>query len=85
MIKVKSINRTSSGISRFLDVKDSTGKYSSTNIFSDDGVLYREDTLKNDTFSFTNDNDIISVIKNVVEKNIANNCLILITKRNNEK
>ena len=72
IIKSKAINRTSSGISRFLDVKDSTGKYSSTNIFSDDGVLYREDTLKNDTFSFTNDNDIISVIKNIVEKNIAN-------------
>ena len=72
IIKSKAINRTSSGISRFLDVKDSTGKYSSTNIFADDGVIYRESVLKNDTFTFTNDNDIISVIKNVVEKNISN-------------
>ena len=71
IIKSKAINRTSSGISRFLDVKDSTGKYSSTNIFSDDGVIYRKESSKTDTFSFNNDNDIISVIKNIVEKNIA--------------
>ena len=71
IIKSKAINRTSSGISRFLDVKDTTGKYSSTNIFSDDGVLYRQESSKKDTFTFNNDNDIISVIKNIVEKNIA--------------
>ena len=71
IIKSKAINRTSSGISRFLDVKDSTGKYSSTNIFSEDGVLYRQESSKKDTFTFNNDNDIISVIKNIVEKNIA--------------
>ena len=71
IIKSKAINRTSSGISRFLDVKDSTGKYSSTNIFSEDGVLYRQESSKKDTFTFNNDNDIINVIKNIVEKNIA--------------
>ena len=43
IIKSKAINRSSSGISRFLDVVDTTGKYSSTNIFADDGLLYQED------------------------------------------
>ena len=33
IIKVKSVNRTSSGISRYFDLIDSTGKYSSTNIY----------------------------------------------------
>ena len=72
IIKSKAVNRAASGISRFLDVKDTTGKFSSTNIFGDDGVLYEEYTTKKDTFSFTNDNEIISVIKNILEKNLAN-------------
>jgi hypothetical protein len=71
IIKSKAVNRASSGISRFLDVKDTTGKFSSTNIFSDDGVFYKEYTNKKDTFSFSNDNEIISVIKNTIEPNIA--------------
>ena len=66
IIKAKAVNRASSGISRFLDVKDNTGKFSSTNIFSDDGVFYKEYTDKKDTFSFTNDNEIISIIKNTL-------------------
>jgi hypothetical protein len=52
VIKVKAVNRTSSGVSRFLDVLDVTGKYSSTNIFCDDGYLYR-DAQSNDSFNFT--------------------------------
>lgn len=40
--KVKSINRTYSGQSRFIDINDPTGKYQNTNIFSDDGILYME-------------------------------------------
>jgi len=71
IIKSKAVNRAASGISRFLDVKDTTGKFSSTNIFSDDGIFYKEYTTKKDTFSFTNDNEIISVIKNTVEKNLG--------------
>ncbi|MBR18654.1 MAG: hypothetical protein CMA64_00655 [Euryarchaeota archaeon] len=71
IIKSKAVNRASSGISRFLDVKDNTGKFSSTNIFSDDGVFYKEYTNKKDTFSFTNDNEIINTIKTVLEPNIA--------------
>ncbi len=52
VVKVKAVNRTSSGVSRFLDVLDVTGKYSSTNIFCDDGYLYR-DTNAGDQFTFT--------------------------------
>ncbi len=71
IIKSKAVNRAASGISRFLDVKDTTGKFSSTNIFSDDGVFYKEYTTKKDTFSFINDNEIINVIKNTLEPNLA--------------
>lgn len=61
--KVKSVNRMSSGISRYLDVIDSTGKYSSTNIYGQDGWLYAEERVNNFTFTFLNNNDIIKVIR----------------------
>ena len=51
ILKVKAVNRTSSGISRFLDVQDTSGKYSSTNIFAQDGYLYKEDALPSTNFS----------------------------------
>lgn len=66
ILKVKAVNRTSSGISRFLDVLDVTGKYSSTNIFCTDGWLYREYSTPSSTFSFTSLNDISNVIYNTV-------------------
>jgi len=66
VIKVKSINRTSSGLSRFLDVIDSTGKYSSTNIFSEDGVLYKDSFIKSFRFSFRDNADIIRTINNEI-------------------
>lgn len=63
IVKVKAVNRTSSGISRYLDVIDSTGKYSSTNIYGQDGWFYSENLIDNFTFSFDSTNDVINVIR----------------------
>lgn len=65
--KIKSVNRTSSGISRYLDVKDPTGKYSSTNIFADDGLIYNEENNFDFTFTWITNNDIFNVIRNRIE------------------
>ena len=54
--KVKAVNRTSSGVSRYLDVIDTTGKYSSTNIFAQDGMLYKDNFVKTFSFSFNTTN-----------------------------
>ena len=43
IIKVKAINRTASGISRYFDLIDATGKYSNTNLFGNDGVIYKQE------------------------------------------
>ena len=51
IIKSKAINRTSIGISRNLDLLDPTAKYSSTNIFADDGALTFDNTPYTTTFS----------------------------------
>ena len=47
IIKVKSINRTSSGLSRFLDTLDTTGKFSSTNVVGTDGIVYANPFVRN--------------------------------------
>jgi len=64
--KVKAVNRTSSGISRYFDLVDPTGKYSSTNLFATDGIIYREDYNSETRFSYSNKTDIEGVIYNTV-------------------
>jgi hypothetical protein len=64
IIKVKSINRISSGISKYYELSDVSGKYSKTNIFATDGLLYKENLEKTFDFSYSNRNQALSVIQN---------------------
>ena len=66
IIKVKSTNRTTSGISRYFDLKDATGKYSSTNLYGSDGVLYREPYESKTSFTFNTQTDIEGAIENTI-------------------
>jgi len=66
ILKVKAVNRSSAGVSRFLDVLDATGKYSSTNVFCSDGFIYQDLPIKSVNFNITSPNDINNVIYNVV-------------------
>jgi len=66
IIKVKATNRISSGISRYFDLKDVTGKYSSTNLYGSDGILYRESYEAKKTFSFATQTDIEGQIENTI-------------------
>jgi hypothetical protein len=69
--KVKAVNRTSSGISRYFDLTDPTGKYSSTNLFADDGVLYRDIYSSSSKFSYTTRTDITGIIYNNIFDTIS--------------
>ena len=71
IIKTKSTNRISAGISRFIDLKDVSGKYSNTDLFSTDGIIYKEDFEEKTVFSFNTQSDIEGVINNLVEKIIS--------------
>ena len=62
--KVKAVNRISSGVSLYLDTLDTTGTFSTTNIFSDDGNIAANSTTGSGTFSFLTTNDIYSAIYN---------------------
>ena len=75
ILKVKSVNRISSGLSRYFDLSDVSGKYSKTNIFATDGILYKNNTEQNFEFSFTNRNEIFAVIKQQLEPIIASTAL----------
>lgn len=66
IVKVKSVNRFSSGISRGLDILDPTGRYSSTDLLADDGAIYKEEFLKTKTFTFNNRNEATAAIRNVI-------------------
>lgn len=67
ILKIKSINRTSSGISRNFDIIDASGKYSSVDLFSDDGFIYKERSEQLLSFKFTNRINIINFIRQQVE------------------
>lgn len=41
-LKIRAVNRIYSGQSRYLDINDPTGVYQNTQVFSSDGILYRE-------------------------------------------
>jgi len=71
ILKIKAVNRTSSGISRYLDVIDATGKYSSTNIFAQDGIIYNEDYTESESFQFTSSTEVNAIVRNIVKPLIA--------------
>jgi hypothetical protein len=64
--KIKSVNRTSSGISRYFDLVDPTGKYSSTNLYANDGIVYQEPYVGTSTFSYVTKTDIEGIIYNQI-------------------
>ncbi len=71
ILKLKATNRTSSGVSRYLDVIDATGKYSSTNIFAEDGVIYREDYEETEVFQFTSTTEVNAIVRNTLQPLIS--------------
>ena len=71
ILKLKAVNRTSSGISRYLDVIDATGKYSSTNIFAQDGIIYKEDYQESENFQFTSSIEVNSIVRDTIKPLIS--------------
>jgi hypothetical protein len=75
VLKIKSTNRVSSGISKYYELSDVSGKYSSTNIFATDGILYKNTHEKNFSFTFSSRNQILAVIKKQLEPIVASPAL----------
>jgi len=67
IVKVRSVNRSASGISRAKEILDPTGAYSNVSVFAEDGIIYREESTQQFTFSFNNKSEIQSTIDSSVE------------------
>jgi hypothetical protein len=76
ILKSKAVARSVVGASRYLDLNDVTGKYSSTNIFASDGMLYRENLLPTFQFDWVNRNDIVDIISNSIEPLLSGRSMI---------
>ena len=66
ILKSTAINRASIGTSRYLDLVDPTGKYSSTDIVASDGALYESNNLYSFQFSWLTSNDISDAVINQI-------------------
>jgi len=67
ILKVKAVNRTSSGVSRNFDIIDASGKYSSVNVFADDGLIYKQESEKSLAFKPINRIDSVNFIRQSIE------------------
>jgi hypothetical protein len=75
ILKVKSIARVTGGLSKYFDLSDITGKYSQTNIFASDGMVYQQNQEQKFEFTFTTRNDVFSIVKKKLEPIVASSSL----------
>jgi hypothetical protein len=75
IVKSKALNRASIGTSRYLDLIDNTGKYSSTNTFGSDGGLWEQNILPTVLFSWASRNEIADVVTNQVQPQLADSTM----------
>jgi hypothetical protein len=70
ILKIKSTNRASSGISRYLDTLDVTGRYSSTNVFAADGILFRQETVESESFVPVVNGDVLGQLNDTLNNTL---------------
>ncbi len=69
--KIKAVNRMHSGHTRYIDINDPTGTYKDLTIFGDDGYIYREETAKRRTQSFSSNMTSTDIVNSVIEDMIG--------------
>jgi hypothetical protein len=73
ILQLKAINRTASGVSRYLDVIDPTGKFSSTNVFCDDGFIYTDPSVITNNYTYANQNNLATIVESQITSLISSN------------
>ena len=66
ILKIHSVNRTASGISKYFELTDVSGEYSTTNIFATDGLLYKQLQSTTFSFQFITQHDITGLFENKI-------------------
>lgn len=73
--KLRAVNRTHSGHSRFIDINDPTGTFQNVDSFADDGVLYKEDGASSEQLLINASNTTGEVIANKIPLILKNQAL----------
>lgn len=76
VLKAKAINRIYSGQSRFIDINDPTGKYQNTDIFTDDGGVYREEIRSLNSVLLPSSKSNTSIVIDSIQPLIGDNSVI---------
>lgn len=76
VLKSKAINRIYSGQSRFIDINDPTGKYQNTDVFSDDGSMYKENNTFNTSLLLPTTKTNASIAVDNIQPLIGENAVI---------
>jgi len=63
ILKLKATNRTHAGHSRYIDIEDPTGRFSSVTSFADDGALYKDEENKSTYLTFGSSKTILQILK----------------------
>jgi hypothetical protein len=63
ILKLKATNRTHAGHSRYIDIEDPTGRFSSVTSFADDGALYKDIENKATYLTFGTSKTISQILK----------------------
>lgn len=71
--KIKSINRTHSGHSRYIDINDPTGTYKDLDLFTDDAYIYKRDTTKRNTLALPNTKTTRNIIDTEILTKVRDN------------
>ncbi len=75
ILKIKSVNRVSSGVSKYFELSDVSGNYSKTNIFANDGILYKEEIEKIFEFEFVNVATTLGVVKGSIADIVSSSAM----------
>jgi hypothetical protein len=76
VLKAKAINRIYSGQSRFIDINDPTGKYQNTDVFTDDGAIYRDTVQESNSVLLPTAKSNTAVVIDSIQPLIGNNSVI---------
>ena len=63
ILKLKATNRTHAGHSRYIDIEDPTGRFSSVTSFADDGALYKDIENKATYLTFGTSKTVLQILK----------------------
>lgn len=65
--KIKSVNRTHAGHSRYIDITDPTGSHSNVSVIGDDAYLYKDYGLTSNTVRIQNNTNFSAIVRAQVE------------------